>query len=130
MGSLLRKDTKSSWQLQTNRTGLNAEVITMESISEAFNKCFVADFICTISRTIEDKNTNEGRMFVAKNRNGPDGIVFPIFMETRNVKIKVLNRSHETPESLAVGAAKKQAVSLKEKYKTFRNGRKNQNNTE
>ena len=36
---------------QTNRTGLNAEVITMESISEAFNKCFVADFICTISRT-------------------------------------------------------------------------------
>ena len=115
---------------QTNRTGLNAEVITMESISEAFNKCFVADFICTISRTIEDKNTNEGRMFVAKNRNGPDGIVFPIFMETRNVKIKVLNRSHETPESLAVGAAKKQAVSLKEKYKTFRNGRKNQNNTE
>ena len=110
---------------QTNRSGLNAEVITMESISEAFNKCFVADFICTISRTIEDKNTNEGRMFVAKNRNGPDGIVFPIFMETRNVKIKVLNRSHETPESLAIGASKKQAESLKEKYKNFRNvGRK------
>lgn len=110
---------------QTNRTGLNAEVITMESISEAFNKCFVADFICTVSRTIEDKVNNEGRMFVAKNRNGPDGIVFPIFMETRNVKIKVLNRSHETPESLAVGASKKQAESLKEKYKNFRNsGRK------
>jgi replicative DNA helicase len=109
---------------QTNRTGLNAEVITMESISEAFNKCFVADFICTISRTIEDKNTNEGRMFVAKNRNGPDGIVFPIFMETRNVKIKVLERSNETPESLAVGAAKRQSESLKEKYKSFRNGRK------
>ena len=27
----------------TNRSGLNAEVVTMESISEAFNKCFVAD---------------------------------------------------------------------------------------
>ena len=25
---------------QTNRSGLNAEVITMEAISEAFNKCF------------------------------------------------------------------------------------------
>ena len=103
---------------QTNRTGLNAEVITMESISEAFNKCFVADFICTVSRTIEDKVNNEGRMFVAKNRNGPDGIVFPIFMETRNVKIKVLNRSHETPESLAVGASKKQAEVLKRNIKT------------
>jgi KaiC/GvpD/RAD55 family RecA-like ATPase len=44
---------------QTNRSGLNAEVITMESISEAFNKCFVADFICTISRTIKDKASIE-----------------------------------------------------------------------
>ena len=26
---------------QTNRSGLNAEVVTMEQISEAFNKCFV-----------------------------------------------------------------------------------------
>ena len=30
----------------------------MESISEAFSKCFVADFIATVSRTIEDKNNN------------------------------------------------------------------------
>ena len=40
---------------QTNRSGLNAEIITMESISEAFNKCFVADFIFSISRTVQDK---------------------------------------------------------------------------
>ena len=75
---------------QTNRGGLNAEVITMEAISEAFNKCFVADFIFSISRTIQHKNTNGGRMFVAKNRNGPDGLVYPIFMDTANVKIEVL----------------------------------------
>ena len=47
----------------------------MESISEAFNKCFVADFICSISRTIKDKNANTARLFIAKNRNGPDGLV-------------------------------------------------------
>ena len=75
---------------QTNRSGLNAEVITMESISEAFNKCFVADFIFTISRTIEDKAANAGRLYVAKNRNGPDGLIFPLFMDTANVYIKVL----------------------------------------
>ena len=69
---------------------MNAEVITMESISEAFNKCFVADFIFTVSRTIEDKNTNTGRFFVAKNRNGPDGLIYPIFMDTSNVNIKIL----------------------------------------
>ena len=75
---------------QTNRSGLNAEVITMEQISEAFNKCFVADFIFSISRTIEDKQNNLGKMFIAKNRNGPDGMVYNIFMDTSNVSIKVL----------------------------------------
>jgi replicative DNA helicase len=73
---------------QTNRSGLNAEVITMESISEAFSKCFVADLIFSVSRTIEDKQANTGRVFVAKNRNGPDGMVYPIFMDTSNVSIK------------------------------------------
>ena len=33
---------------QTNRGGLNAEVITMEAISEAFNKCFVGFHLLTI----------------------------------------------------------------------------------
>jgi hypothetical protein len=76
---------------QTNRSGLNAEVVTMESISEAFNKCFVADFICSVSRTVDDKKTNSGRLFIAKNRNGPDGIVMPLYMDTSVVKMEVLN---------------------------------------
>jgi replicative DNA helicase len=105
---------------QTNRSGLNAEVITMESISEAFNKCFVADFIFTVSRTIKDKNTNEGRIFVAKNRNGPDGLVYPIFMDTSNVKIKVLSQSTETATELIEKATKRQEANLKEKYKNYK----------
>jgi archaellum biogenesis ATPase FlaH len=105
---------------QTNRSGLNAEVITMESISEAFNKCFVADFIFTISRTIKDKNTNEGRIFVAKNRNGPDGLVFPIFMDTANVKIKVLQQSTESATEIIENATKKQEENLKQKYRDYK----------
>ena len=103
---------------QTNRSGLNAEVITMESISEAFNKCFIADFIFTISRTIDDKVTNSGRLFVAKNRNGPDGLVFPLFMDTSNVCIKVLEPSEED-EAVEV-SVKKQKENLVEKYKKFK----------
>lgn len=109
---------------QTNRSGLNAEVITMESISEAFNKCFVADMIFTISRTIKDKNTNEGRIFVAKNRNGPDGLVFPIFMDTSNVKIKVLSQSTETATEIIEKATKKQEENLKQKYKSYKKEKK------
>lgn len=106
---------------QTNRSGLNAEVITMESISEAFNKCFVADFIFTISRTIEDKTNNEGRIFIAKNRNGADGLVYPIFMDTSNVKIDVLTQAPLTIGSVVMKTAKEQQQSLKDKYKSFRN---------
>jgi hypothetical protein len=103
---------------QTNRSGLNAEVITMEAISEAFNKCFIADFIFTISRTIDDKVANSGRLFIAKNRNGPDGLVFPLFMDTANVCIKVLEPS-EGDEVVEV-SVKKQKENLVEKYKKFK----------
>ena len=103
---------------QTNRSGLNAEVITMESISEAFNKCFVADFIFSISRTIEDRAINGGRMFIAKNRNGPDGIVLPLFMDTSNVCIKVME-PHEEDQLVKV-SVKKQKENLVETYKKFK----------
>ncbi len=109
---------------QTNRSGLNAEVVTMESISEAFNKCFVADFICSISRTVKDKNANTGRMFIAKNRNGPDGLIFPLSMDTSNVQIKVLSKIDEThvsptmsPKQLASTLKERR---VKERYKQFR----------
>ena len=107
---------------QTNRSGLNAEVITMEAISEAFNKCFVADFIFSISRTIQHKNSNGGRIFVAKNRNGPDGLVYPIFMDTSNVKIDVLPQI-ETYDEIKKSEVKRQEETLKEKYKNYRKQR-------
>jgi len=106
---------------QTNRSGLNAEVITMESISEAFSKCFVSDFIFSLSRTVEDKNNNTGRIFVAKNRFGVDGVIYPVDMDTSCVKIKVLPNTGETISSVAATTAKEQSDLLKEKYKKFRN---------
>ena len=111
---------------QTNRSGLNAEVITMESISEAFSKCFVADFIFSVSRTVEDKVGNTGRIFVAKNRNGPDGLIYPIFMDTANVKIKVLPKPMEQDEleDIVKNAAERQKKVLQEKYSKFKGGSK------
>jgi len=116
---------------QTNRSGLNAEVITMEQISEAFNKCFVADFIFTVSRTIEDKQNNKGKMFIAKNRNGPDGLVHELFMDTSNVCIKVLSKSltasatsaNPIPQNPLPLSAKEQKEVLFNRYQKFKKGR-------
>ena len=111
---------------QTNRSGLNAEVVTMEQISEAFNKCFVADFICTLSRTIEDKQNNRAKMFIAKNRNGPDGIVYDLFMDTSNVCIKMLGKPPAASGAAQVATnpvavtVKEQKEILKNKYDKFR----------
>ena len=112
---------------QTNRSGLNAEVITMESISEAFNKCFVADFIFSVSRTAEDKSANTGRLFVAKNRNGPDGLVYPLHMDTSTVNIRVLPSTGDTPDQMMAKTAKQQADTLREKYKNFKNSKRDTN---
>ena len=103
---------------QTNRSGLNATVVTMEEISEAFKKSFVADFICTVSRTKDDKMANTGIMFVAKNRNGPDGMQFPLFMDTSNIRIKVLEASEEN--FTRITTAREQKETLAEKYKKHR----------
>ena len=108
---------------QTNRSGLNAEVITMEQISEAFNKCFVADFIFSVSRTIEDKQNNQGKMFIAKNRNGPDGMIFDLFMDPGSAKIRVMSKAPAggvvplNPVSLTPGMQK---GLLQNKYDKFR----------
>jgi len=117
---------------QTNRSGLNAEVVTMEQISEAFNKCFVADFICTLSRTIEDKQNNKAKMFIAKNRNGPDGIVYDLFMDTSNVCIKMLPKpvvssgnAAQVATNPVVVTVKEQKEILKNKYDKFRKSRSN-----
>jgi hypothetical protein len=92
----------------------------MESISEAFNKCFVADFIFTISRTIEDKNVNAARMFVAKNRNGPDGLVYPMKMDTSNVLLEVLEPDGNSIQEINKDAAKNQKQRLADIYKKFK----------
>ena len=105
---------------QTNRSGLNAEVITMEAISEAFNKCFVADFIFSLSRTIEDKKANKGRIFIAKNRNGPDGLVYPIFADWSCVNLKVLEPQDESVENTVQMSTKSTVDFLKSKYKNMK----------
>jgi len=107
---------------QTNRSGLNADVITMEAISEAFNKCFVADFICTVSRTIEDKTSNTGRMFVAKNRNGVDGWVYPCEIDWSRVSIKVLHQSDETVAEIKEKSLADKKAELLRRYKSNKEG--------
>ena len=99
---------------QTNRGGLNAEVITMEAISEAFNKCFVADFIFSLVKNSSKINKrNKGRFSSQRIEMGPDGLVFDAFVDWSDVTIKVMDRD-ESAEKMQSTADALQM--LKDKY--------------
>lgn len=74
---------------QTNRDASNSEIVGLESMSEAYGKAMIADVILTISRRSHEKASGQGRLFVAKNRAGRDGIVFPILIDTSRSFFKI-----------------------------------------
>mgnify|MGYP003656909111 CR=1 FL=1 len=77
---------------QTNRSGLNAEVITMEAISEAFNKCFVADFI----------------------------FVFPVFADWSNACMKILENTEDSVSDAVPESTATALQYLKSKYEQIK----------
>ena len=75
---------------QTNRSGLDMEIVTIGQIGESYAKATVCDVIMTISRRMEDKQSDSGRLFLAKSRLGQDGVVFPFLLKTSTVKVTLL----------------------------------------
>ncbi len=85
---------------QTNRGGLDLELVTISNIAEAYSKATVCDLIITISRTPEDKMNGTGKLFIAKSRLGADGIVLPFLLNTKtNIRVTVLD-NNEDPISM------------------------------
>lgn len=67
---------------QTQRSALEEDIIESDKISESYGKVMTADFIASLSRKTQDKLSNVARLHIVKNRFGPDGITFPVSMDT------------------------------------------------
>jgi replicative DNA helicase len=76
---------------QANREASNSDVVGLENMSEAYGKAMVADIVVSLSRKPTEKATGSGRLFVAKNRAGKDGIIFPVRIDTARSKIQVID---------------------------------------
>lgn len=87
---------------QANRDSSNSEIVGLESMSEAYGKAMVADVILTISRRSHEKASGQGRLFVAKNRAGRDGLVYPVLIDTSRSVFKV------TGDNITVAAAEEE----------------------
>jgi len=81
---------------QANREASGAEVVGLENMSEAYGKAMVADVVVSISRKPSEKADGSGRLFVAKNRAGKDGVLFPIHIDTAQSRIKILDENSLT----------------------------------
>jgi replicative DNA helicase len=78
---------------QTNRSGIDSEIIEADKIADSYAKVMNADFIMSISRKSKDKLNNTARFHIMKNRFGPDGITFPSKMDTNKGFIEVYDAS-------------------------------------
>ena len=90
-------------------------------MSEAYGKAMVADFVVSMSRKPMEKSTGSGRLFVAKNRAGRDGLVFPIHIDTSKSIIKIIDEHALTLQETMQMDENDQKKLLKEKWKEVSN---------
>ncbi|MBK23553.1 MAG: hypothetical protein CME70_06060 [Halobacteriovorax sp.] len=81
---------------QANRESANSEIVGLENMSEAYGKAMVADVVISLSRKAMEKSTGTGRLFIAKNRAGKDGLVFPIHIDTSMSTIEIVDEPELT----------------------------------
>ena len=87
---------------QANRDSANSDIVGLENMSEAYGKAMVADVVVSLSRKPTEKSSGLGRIFIAKNRAGRDGVLFPMRMDTARSKIIVVDSDDEMTLSEAL----------------------------
>ena len=103
---------------QANRDASDKPVVGLENMSEAYGKAMVADIVLSLSRKPMEKASGCGRLFVAKNRAGRDGILFPVFLDCSMSRLQIIENGEEmTLEEVVKTDASTMKNLLKEKWK-------------
>lgn len=63
---------------QCNRESMSKEIIRMQDIAEAIDKCMISDHIITKCATTDEERDKKGRLFFAGSRDAETGGIFPI----------------------------------------------------
>jgi replicative DNA helicase len=74
---------------QSNKEGSSAEIVDVSNMSEAYAKASGCDAVIGISRMAHEKAMGVGRLYVAKNRAGRDGVVYPIGIDTAQSRFTI-----------------------------------------
>lgn len=101
---------------QANRDASNSEIVGLENMSEAYGKAMVADVVLSISRKPNEKATGAGRIFVAKNRAGRDGMLYPMRIDTSMSKFQLMDTNEMTVDDVVKADGSSMKKLLKEKW--------------
>ena len=104
---------------QSNKEGANSEVIDMTNMSEAYGKAMICDVIVSVSRRPHEKANGWGRLYIAKNRAGRDGLVYPVRMDTARSKFEIVGDA-DSPVAVAASDEDAQKQALREKWKELK----------
>lgn len=104
---------------QANRESAQSDIVGLENMSEAYGKAMVADVVISISRKAMEKSTGHGRLFIAKNRAGRDGLVFPVHIDTAMSKFEILDEDTLTLNEHVNRSESEMKNLLREKWKSI-----------
>lgn len=108
---------------QANRESAQSDIVGLENMSEAYGKAMVADVVVSISRKAAEKASNSGRLFIAKNRAGRDGLVFPIHIDTSKSTFEILDEDSLTLNEAMAQSENDMKDLLRKKWKEVENAR-------
>lgn len=80
---------------QTNRNGLDAEVITERELADSYGKVRPADLVLSLNQTSDEYNKGSMRAYIIKNRNGKARYVIPLNISYINLRITEAESSIE-----------------------------------
>ena len=106
---------------QANRDSANSDIVGLENMSEAYGKAMVADVVVSISRKAAEKSTGVGRLYIAKNRAGRDGILFPISIDTATSTFEILDENSLTLNEAIDQTASEAKAALMKAWKDVKN---------
>lgn len=113
---------------QANRDSANAEVVGLENMSEAYGKAMVADVVVSLSRKANEKAHGTGRLFVAKNRAGKDGLVYAVNIDTSMSSFKILDENALSLNEVVNQSESDMKETLRKKWKEINSGGLNDEN--
>lgn len=100
---------------QSNKDGQDKDILDVGNMGEAYSKGQISDLVVTLSRKAQERALGVGRLYVAKNRAGRDGIVYPVYIDTAQSRFTIKGEA-TTPDAARVEDEQSMKSSLSRKW--------------